>query len=262
MTINVDPDWWKSLFDEVYLATDARSVCNESLTCREIDVFSRLLPMEKHHRILDLCGGHGRHSLELCRRGFRRCTVLDYSRPLLKKGFERAGRFGYPIEFVQSDARDTTLASESFHHVLIMGNSLGYGGSDASDRRILAEARRVLKTGGWLLLDVADGNTVQTRFRANAWHEIGEDVVVCRQRELQGPVVCARELVLSKKKGLIRDRTYRVRIYASQELQTLLENTGFTAVAIHTDFSPFKTEEDVGFMNHRLIAVARKKFQV
>jgi hypothetical protein len=26
MSIKVDPDWWKTLFDEVYLLTDARSV--------------------------------------------------------------------------------------------------------------------------------------------------------------------------------------------------------------------------------------------
>ena len=63
MTIEVNPDWWKSLFDEVYLKTDARSVCDGEITRREIDVVLDLLPIEPHHRILDLCGGHGRHSL-------------------------------------------------------------------------------------------------------------------------------------------------------------------------------------------------------
>ena len=38
MAIVVDPDWWKKLFDEVYLITDARSVCDKVLTCREVDV--------------------------------------------------------------------------------------------------------------------------------------------------------------------------------------------------------------------------------
>ena len=39
MEIEVDPDWWKTLFDEVYLITDARSVCDSELTRREVDVF-------------------------------------------------------------------------------------------------------------------------------------------------------------------------------------------------------------------------------
>jgi hypothetical protein len=86
MTIDVDPDWWKTLFDEVYLVTDARSVGDEAVTRQEIDIFTALLSLQPGDRILDLCGGHGRHALELCRRGFRDCTVLDYSQPLLDIG--------------------------------------------------------------------------------------------------------------------------------------------------------------------------------
>ncbi len=60
MTIDVDPDWWKTLFDEVYLVTDARSVGDESITRQEIDIILELVPMQPDDRILDLCGGHGR----------------------------------------------------------------------------------------------------------------------------------------------------------------------------------------------------------
>ena len=83
MSIEIDPDWWRTMFDEVYLITDARSVCDESLTCREVDVICELLPLRAGHRILDLCGGHGRHSFELCKRGFNDCMVLDYSQTLI-----------------------------------------------------------------------------------------------------------------------------------------------------------------------------------
>ena len=86
MTFRVNPDWWKTLFDEVYLVTDARTVDNDETTRHEIDVYSRLLPMAPEDRILDLCGGHGRHTLEMCRRGYQHCTVLDYSNTLLRIG--------------------------------------------------------------------------------------------------------------------------------------------------------------------------------
>ena len=42
MTIIVDPDWWKTLFDDVYLLTDARSVCDLALTRREVDLIMDL----------------------------------------------------------------------------------------------------------------------------------------------------------------------------------------------------------------------------
>ena len=55
MQINVDPDWWKELFDEIYLLTDARSVCDETLTQKEVDVICELLPVRHGDRILDMC---------------------------------------------------------------------------------------------------------------------------------------------------------------------------------------------------------------
>jgi D-alanine-D-alanine ligase len=100
MTIDVDPDWWKTLFDEVYLVTDARSVGDDHITRQEIDIFTALIPLQTRDRILDLCGGHGRHALELCRRGFRDCTVLDYSQPLIDIGAEMPPP-ELPVRFVQ-----------------------------------------------------------------------------------------------------------------------------------------------------------------
>jgi len=86
----VEPDWWKKLFDETYLITDARSVCDNRLTSREVDFIEEMLGLEKSWPILDLCGGQGRHSLELARRGFQDVTVLDYSKVLVDLGRRRA----------------------------------------------------------------------------------------------------------------------------------------------------------------------------
>ena len=68
MSFEVDPDWWKDLFDEVYLTTDARSVCDDEVTRKEIDLLQELIPLSPDQEILDLCGGHGRHSRELALR--------------------------------------------------------------------------------------------------------------------------------------------------------------------------------------------------
>jgi D-alanine-D-alanine ligase len=258
MTIDVDPDWWKTLFDEVYLVTDARSVGDEDITRQEIDIFLALVPMQPDDRILDLCGGHGRHTLELCRRGFRDCTVLDYSQPLLDIGARVAAQKRYRVHFVQGDARQTELSSEAFDHVLILGNSLGYIPEPDADLRILQESRRLLKSRGWLLLDVSDGEAVRAKIAPRAWHEIGDDVVVCRQREVKEGLVCAREMVLSKGQGMIRDRTYCIRLYGADDLATLVSRAGFDDVRVHSDASALNHAEDVGCMNHRLVIAARK----
>jgi len=258
MTIDVDPDWWKTLFDEVYLVTDARSVDDDDITRQEIDIFLALVPMQPDDRILDLCGGHGRHTLELCQRGFSDCTVLDYSRPLLDIGARVAAQRRLSVKFEQGDARHTELTSEAFDHVLILGNSLGYIPEPDADLRILQESRRLLKSRGWLLLDVSDGEAVSANIAPHAWHEIGDDVVVCRQREVKDGLVCAREMVLSKGQGMIRDRTYCIRLYGADDLAELIARAGFADVQVHSDASALNRVEDVGCMNHRLVVAARK----
>ncbi|CAD7837907.1 MAG: hypothetical protein [Olavius algarvensis Delta 4 endosymbiont] len=258
MTIHVDPDWWKSLFDEVYLLTDARSINDEAVTREEIRIFASLIPLEPGDRILDLCGGHGRHSLELSRRGLCECTVLDYSQPLLDIGARDAAETGCAVRFVQGDARRTRLPPATFDHVLILGNSLGYLPEPDADLSILKEGKRLLKPGGWLLLDVSDGEAMRTKITPLAWHEIGDDIVVCRLREVNAGRIHAREMVLSKQNGLIRDKTYGIQLYGQQTLATLVIKAGFEKVTVYNDASALPPDVDMGCMNHRLVAVARK----
>ena len=258
MSITVDPEWWKSTFDEIYLITDARSVCDDEITRREIDLVCELLPMNHRDRILDLCGGHGRHSMELYRRGFTRCTLFDYSKPLIERARKEAARCSYDIECIRGDARSIGLLSETFDHVLIMGNSLGYIPEHTADAQILAEAMRILCPGGWLLIDAADGAAVKDSFHPRSWHEIGADVVVCRERKLEGNIVSTREIVLSKEKGMIRNSSYSLHLYDPQTLAQLVNRTGFGKVKVHTGFFPHQRTGDYGFMNHRMLATGQK----
>ena len=120
MAIVVDPDWWKTLFDEVYLITDARSVCDDGLTNREVDVICELLPLDFDHKILDFCGGHGRHTLELYKRGFTNCTLLDYSKKLIDVAETKA------VKLAMAEHADTVAVSSTKS---MTGHLLGAAGA-------------------------------------------------------------------------------------------------------------------------------------
>jgi hypothetical protein len=49
-----------------------------------------------------------------------------------------------------------------------MGNSLGYIQEQDADSKILAEAFRLLRLGGWLLVDVTNGLAVKNSFNPSA----------------------------------------------------------------------------------------------
>jgi D-alanine-D-alanine ligase len=258
MKIDVNPDWWKTLFDDVYLKTDARSVCDDEITSREVDAICALLTLSRDDAVLDLCGGQGRHSIELARRGFTQCTVLDYSHVLLEHGRSAAQAAGYPVAFKQGDASATGLPGLTYDHVMILGNSLGYMPESVDDLRIMCEALRLLKPGGTLLVDVTDGSVVREKFNPNAWHEVDDTIVVCRQRQLTDNFIRAREVVLCKEQGLMRDQSYAIRLYCPEVLETLVDEAGFAEISMQRGFSAHEKEGDYGFMNHRLLLTARK----
>jgi D-alanine-D-alanine ligase len=256
--VEINPDWWKTLFDETYLLTDARSVCDEDVTRHEVDMIERLLTLEKSAAILDLCGGQGRHALELCRRGFRNVTVLDYSEFLIEVGRRAARDSGAQIDFLCADARSTGIPDARFHTVLVMSNSFGYFHDAEDDRRLLCESLRLLRGGGRLLLDLVDPDFFLSNFTPLSWHETDGEIVVCRRRELRDDQVLSREMVLSKSRGLLRDASYLVRIYTAERITRLLESAGFRDIAVRTDYSAHKREGDYGFLTNRMLVVASK----
>ncbi|MDF1570626.1 MAG: hypothetical protein P1P82_03310 [Bacteroidales bacterium] len=73
----LQPDWWRRIFNSMYLKTDADVVEDKKITSFELDLFNNILNMDAGHVILDLACGQGRHALELSRRGFRNVYGLD-----------------------------------------------------------------------------------------------------------------------------------------------------------------------------------------
>src|SRR3954466_14083990 len=77
-------EWWRTLFNSLYLETDGDVVENDRNTETEIDLLVRSAGLEPNDRILDLCCGQGRHVLELARRGYKSVTGIDRSRYLIR----------------------------------------------------------------------------------------------------------------------------------------------------------------------------------
>jgi len=257
MSIEADDDWWKDIFDEIYLLTDARSVCDEALTGQETDFLEDILGADKSAGILDLCGGQGRHSLELSRRGYQNVTVLDYSRYLVDLGLKRAGQEGLKTVFIQGDARNTGLPVQSFKFIIVMASSFGYFADEEENKRILDEAFRLLTPGGTLLLDLPDRDYVLKNFSPFSCHRVNEDIAVGREKELAGDIVYSRELVMSREKGCIRDSTYCTRLYSPERISDLLHSAGFSSVNCQRDFMNRGARGDYGCMTNRMIVTAR-----
>lgn len=253
-----DCTWWQHVFDETYLITDARSVCCPEITAVEVDMVLATLGLNPDDRILDLCGGQGRHAIELTRRGYKNVTVVDYSPVLLRVGAGDAERVGCSVYFCRADASEVGLADGIFDVVLVMGNSFGYFEKDRQNRKILQEICRLLRPGGRVLLDLVHYDYARQQFRPSSWHEANEDVVVCRERKLRNEGILVREIVLSKRRGLVRDVTYFARLFQRQELEDLLAGSGFHQINCAGTLVSQPRVDDYGLLSKRMLVTAHK----
>ncbi len=264
---HVTPDWWRGIFNSLYLKTDGDVVADPNITRQEVDLFSEFVSLSPNDVILDLCCGQGRHSLELARRGFKCVEGLDRSHYLIQKAKAAAKREGLNVKFREGDARKLPYLPDTFDVVLILGNSFGYFESVQDDLRVLKEVARVLKPWGRLLIDVTDGDYMRRAFEPRSWEWIGKRSFVCRERSLSvdGQRLISREIITDVEKGVIADQFYAERLYDRDSIARLMREAGFGESSFHGEISPdSQRNQDLGMMAKRIIVTSqvRKEWSV
>ncbi|MBN1598086.1 MAG: methyltransferase domain-containing protein [Bacteroidales bacterium] len=255
----LQPDWWRRIFNSMYLKTDADVVEDKGITNFELDMFTDMLNLSEESYILDLACGQGRHSLELARRGFKNIYGLDRSHYLINKAKQININEGLSVNFKEGDARKLPYATDKFDVVMILGNSFGYFESIDDDIKILKEVLRVLKPHGRFLLDVADGKYLAKNFNPRSWEWLDKNHFVCRERSLAGDNerLISREVISNTKKGVIVDQFYAERLYSKERLNELLGKSGFKNNRFHDEYKTDSSRnQDLGMMERRIILTA------
>lgn len=253
-------EWWKELFDSLYLRTDGDVVENEANTVAEIDTLIESTGIQPGDRVLDLCCGQGRHCMELARRGFKHLIGVDRSRYLVRLARKRARKSGYDISFREGDARKLRLPDDSLDCVMIMGNSFGYFDVEEADARVLLEIKDVLRSGGTLALDLTDGDWMREHFEPRSWEWIDENYFVCRERSLaaDGQRLVSREVVVHAERGVIADQFYAERLYSRERIQALLKHVGFENTRLYDNIrAESDRNQDLGMMGNRIFITTR-----
>ena len=257
-------EWWRTLFNSLYLETDGDVVENDRNAEQEIDALLRATGLEPNDRILDLCCGQGRHALELARRGFKHVTGIDRSRYLVRLARKRARQRNLAASFHEGDARKFRVAESSFHCVCILGNSFGYFDREEDDLAVLEAVKRALASGGTLVMDLTDGEWMRDHFERRSWEWVDQNHFVCRERALagDGERLISREVVVHAERGVIADQFYAERLYSRERINTLLTGVGFTNLRFHAVLTPDSPRnQDLGMMAHRMFLTCEAPYK-
>ena len=256
LELHLHPEWWKKIFNSVYLKTDADVVEDNRITENEVTLFSKILGIKEEDAILDLACGQGRHLIELGQRGKYSLYGLDRSRYLIQRAKNISKKKGLSINFKEGDARKLPYATDTFEFVTILGNSFGYFETSDDDVKILKEVFRILKPGGKLLMDVADGSYLMENFTPRSWEWIDKKHFVCRERSLASDKerLISREVVTNTEKGVIVDQFYAERLYTQEQLANLIANVGFKDTFFHGKLDADSLRnQDLGMMEKRFV---------
>jgi ubiquinone/menaquinone biosynthesis C-methylase UbiE len=238
-------DWWRDYFDEAWFRLHD-PLFAESETRAEVAGMIELLGLHQGARVLDAPCGWGRHTVLLAAAGYR-VVGADLSVPLLR----RAMRGGPAC--VAADIRQLPFTDHAFDAVLNVFTSLGLFLEAGDELRVLAEARRVLRPGGALLLESMHRDDVVGQYaERDAW-TLPDGTAVRVRRRFDAVTGISREWLRWRRGAQAGEKQHALRLRTATEIAALLDAAGFVGVDWYGDWRGAR-------FTHRsahLIAVAR-----
>lgn len=146
--------WYELLFENYGQKYD--SECFTQGTVGECDFIEKELQFDKSLKILDVGCGTGRHTIELCKRGYR-VTGIDFSESQLARAREKAGKENLRIDFLQHDARRLPFRAEFDAAIMLCEGGFPLMETDEMNYEILRNVTRSLKDTGKLLFTTLNG---------------------------------------------------------------------------------------------------------
>jgi len=217
----------------------------------EVEDVVSLLGISPGAKVLDLCCGVGRHSLELARRGFH-VTGVDKTAPYLETARRQAKAEGLGIEFVQDDMR-TFCRPDAFDAVVNLFTSFGYFEDLEDDRQVVMNLYRSLRGGGAFLLDLMGKEVLARVFQERHWHE-EEGLIVLQEVAVSENWGWVENRWIIVQNGEKREFKISHRLYSAAELSALLRECGFDRVDVYGDVKGAPYDH----MAKRLVAVAHR----
>lgn len=195
-------------------------------TSEEIDFIKKLIPVNTHSHILDLCCGTGRHLKGLSELSY---TLLGIDSN--KTAIDKANGLELPnVILRQEDIFNFSLQEESIDAVICMWQSFGYG-TDSQNKELIENLRRSLKTDGFVLLDIYNKEFFE-RFLGERKFESSGVVVTETKTMLNNRLTVKLSYENSKDSD-----TFDWITFSPQEIKDYMKMLGFECMGAYSNFS-------------------------
>ena len=212
----------------------------------------KMMDLKPKSKILDLCCGYGRHSIEFAQRGFQ-VTGYDLSDFFIEKAKKDSSDLGLKIEFVRGDMRRLPFDNQ-FDAVVNIFTSFGFFDKESNDLKVTKGVSRALKKGGLFLLDLKNREYVIRNFQRRRWRQ-QEDFIMLEDNFFDlftSRWELTRTLLFEN--GRKKEDSFSLRMYTFTEILDLLKKSGFILESVYGDFDFREYSLD----SPRMILISRK----
>ena len=221
----MDIPWYQDFFDNYYLET-YKELLDYFDPEKEIDFLIDVLELPDKAKILDLCGGHGRHALPLAKRGYD-TTILDLNKDFLEKAKREAEKKVVKIKTLHKDARRIPF-KEKFDAVVNLFTSFGYLESDEENFKIVRQAYKSLKPGGKFLMDVINKTWILKNYRERDWRKAGDLILLVQRKfDKQKSRNIVNFIIIDTKNCKVFNTGQNIRLYSYADLESIFLRAGF-----------------------------------
>lgn len=241
--------WFERSFREDYVLVYRHR--DEESADKEVANLLERLPIKKTGKVLDLCCGSGRHARAFARRGYE-VVGVDLSPVLLQLAQEQ--NTCENLRFYQYDMRKIPFVDE-FDIVVNLFTSFGYFNDDAESKSVVANMARALKPGGQVVIDYLNPSYVRANLVPTSTKEI-EGLFIEETRWIEDGFVKKRIVVKDAEATEPREYMEQVRLFTSDQIRAMLEESGFTRIQLFGDYTYTGYEE---LTSPRMIFFAEKK---
>jgi SAM-dependent methyltransferase len=218
---------------------------------QEVDAILALTRLRPGARIIDVGCGPGRHSLELCRRGYE-VTGVDRTSAFIEAAKAKAADEGLRLELITNDMREF-IRPLTYDCGLSMYTSFGYFEDQDQNIQVLSNIYDSLKYGGVLILELMGKEILARVFSDRTWDKQG-DAFLLQERKVCRDWSWIENRWTSITSGHILEYETGHWIYSAQELNQLLLICNFVDIEFFGNLSG----DDYDTMAQRLVVMARK----
>ena len=246
-----DTPWYKTFFGEDYL--HIYDFLTPERTEREVEGIVNLLALPPGSAILDLCCGHGRHSIALAKRGYR-VTGLDLSEVFLQHARSEAEAQGVQVNWVQGDMRKIPFENE-FDAVINIFTAFGYLENEDEDQVVLQQIQKALKPGGLFLLETRNRELLMRDFDPSEVIRYENGLIVLEERDFDLLTDrCNVKVTMIHPDGHRREYSHAAHMYTLRDYVHKMAAAGLTLQAYYGGLNGSKLNISSG----RLVVISSR----